>query len=299
MKIGEQQVFTHRDEPIADGSFPIRTVTYANAPAAKAIADEAVLHMVVGHGAWSGPTTMGPLMRQALRSAAQDGQPATATLYSDPWFGFGGYASAHRAERFARVVAATADRTERPVHMLAHSWCGVASIEVARRAKREQQVAAYVAYTLTNRIEAGNMTFSSFMRCGLRELGHGNALAGPRSIVTIAAVGAGAIMHSMPALPTAVRECATAFNTRATDELVSLQTALPVGVVLAGKDEFFGHGDRARRHLRSAGFAGAIGIMPEITHLGAVSNYRNGDMLYHVLDATVHPDAPVNDVYYS
>lgn len=286
-------------ELIADGSFPIHSVTYANTLAADPEASDATIHMVVGHGAWGGPTTMAPLMRQALRAADANGQAATATVYRDPFFGFNGYHKADRAERFDRVVRATAARTDQPVHLVGHSWAGAESLEIAGRAQREELAASFIAYTLANRITDDKMTFQEFMFSGLREIRHGDGVAGPRSLVTIGAVGVGAIMHGIPALPTAVRECADTFDTRLTPQLIKLSQTLPTGVVLAGHDEFFGHGIDGHAYLREAGFDGAIGILEGATHMGAVSNPHNGDMLYGTLDAVMHPDSQINANYYS
>lgn len=304
MKISREQaealrmvpMYTYRHRLLPDGSHPIRTVTYANV-AEVGWGHDDVLHLVVAHGAWGGPTSFGPIARTALRAAGAANRPATATLYSDPLFGFGRYAQDHRTERYERVVQARAAELDRPVHLVAHSWNAAGSLAVATTAAKEGQAASWVGYTPANRTLPGNITFGEFVRSSRAERKQGGTYGGPQSLAIISAVAAGVVMHGL-ALPTAIKEAAATFNTRLNEGLVALESVLPAGVVLAGEDFSFGRGEPAARLLREAGFKGAIGVLAGVSHVGAAANFNNGVGLYHVLDAIVSPDAPGNSVYY-
>jgi pimeloyl-ACP methyl ester carboxylesterase len=279
-------------------SFPVKTVTYAN-EAEEMWGSQGAIHLVVAHGAWGGPRTMGPLLRHALRTAKVIGRKtATATMYQDPQLGFKGYAAADRAERFERVVKMVSDRFDQPVHLMGHSWSGQEAIEVAHRAAREEQAASFIAYTLSNRIEDGSMSLGSFLERSFREARYGKTVAGVQSLVAIGSVGLSAVLHSAPALPKAVAECIRALHTRPTSKLIALSDMLPTGVSLAEHDAFFGAGEAAGRHLREAGFKGPIGIMMDTTHMSAVSNFRNGEALYDIVDAVLCPSSPTAVEYY-
>lgn len=291
-------LYEYDQNPIADGTRTIRPLTISNVPEPMWGTSESIIHVVLAHGAWGGPITMAPLMRQFVRAAGVEDQDLTATLYRDPWFGFGRYAADHRTARFEQVVRATADTMDMPVHMAAHSWAGRGSIEVAERAAREQIATSFIAYTITNRIDEGNMTFRAFLEGGLRELASSDGIAGLRSVVTVGAIGASAVTHSMLSLPTAVAECSNAFNSRITSKLTALQNVLRTGVVLADCDAFFGDGEAASAHLRDAGFEGAIGVMEHATHASAVSNYRHGESFFEVVQATVHPELESSRPFY-
>jgi hypothetical protein len=306
MKISREQaralrtvpIYPYPHAPLPDGSHPIRTITYANVEQ-DVWDDPEVVHMVVAHGAWGGPTSFGPLVRQALRAAGVAKQPATATMYSDPQLGFGRYAQAHRTERYDKVVQAQAERVGGPVHLVAHSWNAAGSLEVAAKAAKQEQAASWVGYTPANRIAQDDISFGQFAKGGWVELRNRRAISGLESFVAAGAVVLGVAMHGLLAPRIATAEATRAFNTRITDDLVALEATLPLGVVLAGKDPFFGHGSEAAEQLRQSGFRGAIGIMEGVTHGGATANFRLGGIaLYSVVDAVLRPEASSNSDYY-
>lgn len=296
--VANAPLYEYEQPPLRDGSFDIRARTISNTPEVSWETDDSVMHVVLAHGAWGGPITMAPLMRRFVQAAHAKGQLATATLYRDPWFGFGNYAADHRTGRFEKVVMATARRMEAPVHLVAHSWAGEGGAEVAMRAKREERAASFIGYTLSNHFAEGSMGFGSFLAGACRELVRGDAVAGPRSLLTIGAVGLSALTHGLGDVRAAIAECAGALNCRMTDQLVLTQDILPTGVLLAGRDAIFGDGSSARQHLRYAGFAGAIGIMEDATHLSSVTNYHHGEELYALAYATIHPELPGSATYY-
>ncbi len=201
------------------------------------------LRVVFANGAWGGPSSFGPLVKKYLDSATKERIPTEAIMYRDPWFGTGHYEPDHRAERLSAVV---------------------------RIAAKDKQVQLGSS-------EAEPFSWRSLMRSVLAEARQNDPVAmlrNPESLAALALASPGRVLLSH-----GVSEIVQSYAPEVTTTVVSMRTehTMPIGMVLADKDEFFKPPQDVQKQLAAAGI-----LMRHIdtTHLGAVADARFGASLF-------------------
>lgn len=237
--------------------------------------DRPPLTAVFGNGAFGSIGTFGPVIREFLYAAEANGQPVHAVTYKDPWLGTGEYAQSYRSERLAEVVVAQA--YESPIHVVGHSWGWPPAIDVAYEIP--EHIAALEGYSPTGHININPRSFkwSKVIRSALKEALQIEATqvrTSIKSMGTMAVALPGRVLFS-----NLLEESEQVFADNITDEVVALRRkhGIPMGVILAEKDAFFGPKveDLAKLHE-----AGVISRRIDSTHLGAVIEPKHGQELY-------------------
>jgi pimeloyl-ACP methyl ester carboxylesterase len=232
---------------------------------------------VFGNGAFGSVRTFGPIIRGYLRAAARADQPAQAVTYFDPWFGSGTYTAAYRAERLSRVTLHAA--RAQPVHLVGHSWSWPGAVAVADASPDSLRTLA--GYTpVGHRGTTPVLGRLGMLTTSLREATQTSPSVPAETLLAMGALAGTGLARIVGSH--ALREANGSFVPELTSEVIQIhKRGLPVGMLLAEQDAFFGVPEDTRDQLIGAG----IDIRElATTHGGAVTQPQYGAELYRLTE---------------